>query len=81
MMYEQSEIPLANADLASHGQAAPGLLTAGPHAPRTSLESERFGLFPAPRPINDTDRRLEQWIASNLDWDDATTPAQPVDSG
>jgi anti-anti-sigma factor len=36
-------------------------------APRTSLESERLGLLAAPAASVDHDRRMEEWIASNLD--------------
>ena len=56
--------------------AAAGLLIADEPAPRTSLESERFGLLAAPRAIVDTDRQMEEWIASNLDLDDEA-PSQP----
>jgi anti-anti-sigma factor len=61
MTYEQSEIPFA-----MNNEVPPG--------PRTSLESERFGLLAAPGVIVDMDRRMEKWIASNLDWDDAAAP-------
>ena len=81
MMYEQSEIPLANADLAVARPGRPGRFSPRGRTPQDiagirTLWSPR----PSPRPINDTDRGWKQWIASNLDWDDATTPAaQPVD--
>ena len=49
---------------------------------RTSLESERFGLLAARQSLVDKDRRMEEWIASNLDLDDDARPAaaQPLDS-
>jgi anti-anti-sigma factor len=39
-------------------------------APRTSLESERLGLLAGPAAAPDPDRRIEEWIASNLDLGD-----------
>jgi anti-anti-sigma factor len=76
MTYEQSEITFAIVDDVTHGPTSAGLLIDDKKAPRTSLESERFGLLAAPKVIADTDRRMEDWIASNLDLDD-TAPARP----
>ncbi len=38
-------------------------------APKTSLESERLGLLAGPAAPIDGERRIEEWIASNLDLD------------
>jgi anti-anti-sigma factor len=70
MTHEQTEIPLSGCDDAAV-LYAPKSLSHG-----TSLESERFGLLARPRPTTNTDRRMEEWIASNLDLDD-TTPLTP----
>ncbi|MFI5460774.1 MAG: FHA domain-containing protein [Isosphaerales bacterium] len=45
-------------------------------APRTSLEADRVGLLAGPAAPIDPDRRIEEWIASNLDLDFQSPPAQ-----
>jgi anti-anti-sigma factor len=69
MTNQQSEIPLAIGDELSRGLAVP-LMDEGT-ASTASLASERFGLLAAPGKPLDKDRRMEEWIASNLDLDDA----------
>ena len=66
MMCEQSEIPYAIADDISNGDTGPGLRIEEAQAPRTSLESERFGLLAPAKTIVGTDRRIEEWIASKM---------------
>ncbi len=66
MTSEQGEIPLTlDGDFSSRfdlpGPGAGGAVT--------SLESERLGLLAAPPKVLDKDRRMEDWIASNLDLD------------
>ena len=43
----------------------------------TSLETERFGLLAAPAATVDAHRRIEEWIASNLDLDRKPGPSSP----
>ena len=69
MTNEQSEIPLAIDDEFSHGLAVLGGLVDDEPAPRTSLEAGRLGLLATPAKLLDKDRRMEAWIASNLDLD------------
>ena len=73
MTNEQSEIPLAMDDELSHGARRLLPMDAEPVS-RTSLESERFGLLAAPESLVDKDRRMEEWIASNLDLGDDAPP-------
>ena len=42
--------------------------------PATSLESQRFGLLASPHQSSHNDRRMEEWIASNLDLDHTRPP-------
>ena len=37
--------------------------------PVPALETQRFGILAGPAPEVDSDRRIEAWIASNLDFD------------
>ena len=56
--------------------------SAGPKVPvkpekglATALETERFGILASPPPQVDGERRIEAWIASNLDLDVPTESA------
>jgi anti-anti-sigma factor len=53
------------------------LLEDRPPVPTTSLETERFGLLAAPAAPVDAHRRMEEWIASNLDLDHKPGPSSP----
>ena len=72
MTNQQSEIPLVIGDQLSRGFADP--LTDAGLISKTSLESERFGLLAAPPKPLDKDRRMEEWIASNLDLGGEASP-------
>jgi anti-anti-sigma factor len=71
MTTEQSEIALMTDDELSHALAVP-LMEAEPVS-RTLLESERFGLLAATK-LHNKHRRMEDWIASNLDLGDDAPP-------
>jgi anti-anti-sigma factor len=74
MTNELSEIPLV-----TDNEFLLGLAVAPMDAEavsRTSLESERVGLLAAPAKHHDKDRRMEEWIASNLDLNDES-PSVP----
>lgn len=66
MMNEQSAIPLAIDE-----EYSPELAVPGRPGPVVSLESARCGLLASPSKVLDKDRRMEEWIASNLDLDHA----------
>ena len=72
MTNEQSEIPLVMSDELSLGTAT-SFMDAGPVS-KTSLESERFGLLADHAKPLEEDRRMEEWIASNLDLGDDAPP-------
>jgi anti-anti-sigma factor len=72
MTNEQTEIPLVTGSELSLGLGFP-LMDTGTVS-MTSLESERFGLLAAPAKPLLKDRRMEQWIASNLDLGDDAPP-------
>ena len=69
MTNEQTAVPLSIADLRPQGLATASLVSDDEPAPTTALESQRFGLLTAPPAILDKDRRMEEWIAGNLDLD------------
>ena len=69
MTHEQTEIPLANDEDSTPACAIPGTLTSERAGPAISLESARCGLLAGPPKTRDQDRRMEEWIASNLDLD------------
>jgi len=73
MTNEQTEIPLTAAD--DKRFAVPTRVLGVYKAPGTSLESERLGLLAAPKEALDFDRKMENWIASNLDLEEATGSA------
>jgi anti-anti-sigma factor len=78
MTNEQTEIPPATTN--DERFAVPTRVLGEEPACRTSLESERFGLLAAPKKeASDFDRRMENWIASNLDLEEAagSTPHSP----
>ncbi len=70
MTNPQSEIPLACDDECSNGRPAPGIAVDDEAGAGMPLESARLSLLAVPRVIRDTDRRMEEWIASNLDLDE-----------
>jgi anti-anti-sigma factor len=78
MADEDVAIPLAGhldgSDLAPAGLAA---RTGSEARPKTSLEAERLGLLSGPGTAVAPDRRMENWIASQLDLEVAT-PAAPA---
>jgi anti-anti-sigma factor len=67
MTSDQTEIPLAIDDGYSCGLAVCDAIVAEESPGKTSLESERFGLLASPTRAPGKDRRVEEWIASNLD--------------
>jgi anti-anti-sigma regulatory factor len=69
MTNAQSEIPLANDDGLTPVFAVPASLTSERPGDTTSLETARRGLLAGPPKTRDQDRRMEEWIASNLDLD------------
>jgi anti-anti-sigma factor len=79
MVNEQSAIPLVIDDEFSVGLAVADNLAYGEPVSTTSLESERFGLLAKPAPIRNKDRRMEDWIASNLDLGVGVDPDAPRD--
>jgi pSer/pThr/pTyr-binding forkhead associated (FHA) protein len=77
MTNEDIAIPLVRrADAPKGHPARPGSDGAGEPAARTCLEAERVGLLASPAVALDIDRRIEKWIASTLDLDWPTQPAQ-----
>ena len=75
MTNEQSEIPLVTGNEFWLGLAVAPMDAEA--VSRTALESERVGLLAAPAKHHDKDRRMEDWIASNLDLDDPAAPRHP----
>jgi len=68
MTNDEIALPLVLGDEVPHFRlSVPSLLEDRPLVPTTSLETERFGLLAGPAVPVDGQRRMEEWIASNLD--------------
>ena len=77
MTNNEIAIPLVLGDEVPHFRlSGPSVLEDRPSVPKTTLETERFGLLAGPAAPIVGHRRMEEWIASNLDLDckAATSP-------
>jgi anti-anti-sigma factor len=74
MKNEQSDHTYAVADAEWNGGSEPFFSLDESPVGSSSLESQRIGLLASPRAPIDTDRRLEEWIASNLEWNETIAP-------
>jgi len=76
MTNDEIALPLVLGDEVPHFRlSVPSLLEDRPLVPTTSLETERFGLLAGPAVPVDGQRRMEEWIASNLDLECRAAPS------
>lgn len=78
MTNDEIAIPLVVGDEGPHfRRAGMSVVEDQPSVPATSLETERFGLLAGPTAPIDGHRRMEEWIASNLDLESKAAPSSP----
>jgi anti-anti-sigma regulatory factor len=78
MTNDEIAIPLVVGDEHAHFHlSGPSLLEDQPSEAATPLETQRFGLLAAPAAPADGHRRMEDWIASNLDLECNAAPSSP----
>ncbi len=74
MTYQETEIPLAGAEDGTSAVDTAGIAVHPHESHESSLETQRTGLLAAPKRTLDIDRRMENWIASNLDMEPSPAP-------
>ena len=76
MTYQESEIPLVGIEDCTDASNTTGIAIDEHQCHGLSLETQRAGLLAPPKRPLDIDRRMENWIASNLDIEPAPAPEQ-----